>query len=167
MVESIEHKYSTQSEMESIMGTEALMNFSDDLGDRTAETDVVDNSVIDATDEVNFYLEKHYDPVDMVNNRWVRRTATYLACFFITARKADPGYYAEKAKELVEKLQAIASRLRQVPRLTFKEDLTPSMSNLRVSDRFITAKIRVLSEISTGGTSGKQHLNPYPGHYYI
>jgi len=152
--------YTSQAEISRIVSTDAADAFTDDIDDSTSESELWDEIRAEATDMVNYYLAAWYDESDMVANSWIRRQATWLGCFLLSQRRGDPGKYHARSEQIIDMLERISTGRKQVPRLPQKADLTPSLSNYRVDDRFYIAKIRVQPTISSGGTSGRQHMDP-------
>ena len=159
-VETLTYTYTSQAEIERLLSTAgALARVDDDL-DGSAESGVWEDVVDEATDEINFHCEHLYEPSDMANNLWVRRRATLIGAYLLSQRRGDSGLYHERYQKLIEVLELVRDGKRQIPRLPTKDDYTPAMSNLRVDHRFGSRKIRVQRTTSTGGTSGRQNLDP-------
>lgn len=156
MVETLTYKYTTQAEMERAFSTAAVTARTDD----GVLADLLDDCINEATDEINFHCERWYEPSDMVNNLWVRRTATWLACYYLSQRMGNPAQFETHIEEIKLRLEHIYSGHKQIPRLATRDDMTPAMSNLRVDDRFRVEKIRVQPTISTGGSYSKQDKDP-------
>ena len=167
-VETLTYTYTSQTEIERIWSSAAALLRTDDDQDDVAESGVWDDIVNEATDTVNLYLEKWYEPSDMAENLWVRRAATWVGAHLLSLRRGDPGNYFDRYERIIAVLQEIWEGKRQVPRLAQRADTSPAMSNLRVDQRFAVKKIRVQESISTGGTSSRQDLDSqYPwGEWY-
>ena len=88
----------------------------------------------------------------------MRRRATYIYAFLLSSREGNPSQYVRFYREAIEDLEAVMDGRLQVPSLYLKEDLSPSMSNLIVDNRYELHKQRVHQTISTGGTTGREHL---------
>lgn len=161
-VETVSYTYTSEAEINRVFSDSAVDLRVDDLTGSELTTFWTE-IVIEATDMVNFYCELYYDPVDMQDNRWIRRQATYLGCYLLSIRRGNPEQYTQQYDRVLADLQLIAEGKRQVPRLPTRGDLTPAMSNMRVDDRFTISKVRVQPSISTGGSSSNQHIDPiYP-----
>ena len=160
MVETLTHRYTTQAEIERIWSIKAAASRVDDDSDGSTESELWNDVIDEATDEVNLYAENWYDPADMVNNKWVRRQASYIGAYFLSQRRGDPGRFHQLYERIIATLEKIRDGLMQIPRLGQRENQVPSISNYRVDDRYRIAKTRVQPTISTGGTSGNQHLDP-------
>jgi len=158
-VETLDYTYTTQSEVERICGRNAALLHMDDTGEGLAETSVWDDVIDEATDTINLYCEQTYDCSAMADNKWVRRQASYLAAFFLFQRRGDPGHFHLHYERIMQNLENIRTGKMQIPRLGTREDLTPALSNYVVSDWYRVTKIRVQPSISTGKSSGRQHLD--------
>lgn len=149
--------YTTQEEMERLFGSTAIDLRTDDEAD---PSQAITDAIYDATLQINTYCQGRYDPTYMAQSQWVRRNATYLACYFLSKRRGNPEQYEGDYDRIMSQLQAVANGQIIIPNLQVRSDFTPSMSNLRVDDRFSVNKIRVESTISTGGSSGRQDVEP-------
>jgi len=166
-IETLSDVYTTREEIETIFGKRGVSSHIDDqdLGnvpydDAEQETDDIwDGIVVDATDEINIYCLNWYASADMKNNKWVRRQASYLGCYYLSIRRGDPGQYAARREEILLSLQKIANGQMQIPRLATRGDLTPGSSNYTVDDRYRINKIRVQPSISQGGTYTNEDLD--------
>lgn len=161
-------KLTSREEMERLLSFRAIQNrIDDDDGGSSTEEEVLDDFIIEASDTVYAYTQHLYNELDLAGNRWVRFRATVIACYLLSRRRGDPGLYEDLYQHNLDMLKQIKEMEMRIPRLGYKDDLTPAMSNLRVDDRFRLSKIRVESQISNGGTSGRQALSPEVwGEYY-
>jgi len=155
----LSYYYTSQAEMSRILSPDVASALVEDYSDAPSILNIWNEIREEATDLVNYYLAMWYEESDMATSSWVRRNATWLGCYLVSQRRGDPGKYHSRAEEIVAMLEQVSLGRKQVPRLPTKADLTPSLSNYTVDDRFHLAKIRVIPSISTGGTSGKQHLD--------
>jgi len=156
MPESLAYTYTTQAEMEKVVGKATFMNLVDPDGDRYEDTTIVDGLCYDATDEMNFFCAHRYDPEDMANNAWVRRTASWLGCYFATALGGNPEHFQAQAERVLQRLQLIHDGSHQIPRLALRADLTPSMSNLRIEPWHSDSPVRVTATDIVGGSYSEQ-----------
>ncbi len=166
-METVTSLYTSQAEIERYWSKRAaalhVNDFDDDevpdFDNEQFQTDVWEEIVTGATDEANFYLLRFHQAADLANNRWVRTRATWIGCYLLSLRRGDPGYYTTLYERAIGDFQRV-DETHPVPRLGLKTEFTPAMSNIRIDDRFRVAKERVEPMISTGGTSGRQHLDP-------
>lgn len=142
------------------MGIRPMIEFLDEDNDGLPDTDIVNDVIYEATDEVNLYAEEHYQPSALANNLWVRRCASYLGVYHASRRRADPGKYAKKYEYYIDLLQKILDGKMEIPRLPKRYDDTPALSNFKITDIVPVGKIRVQPEISSGGIGSRQHLMP-------
>ena len=159
MVETLTYRYTSQPEMESIFSVDGIeLRFDDDDDDALSPTelDYLDDVIDEATDEVNLYLLDRYNASDLVNNLWVRRQASYIACHRASIRRGNPDQYLRKYEEVIAQLQAVQSEELNIPRLPLAYDSRPGHSNLVVDHRYRNAKIRVDQESSSGGSYPEQ-----------
>ena len=163
-VETLTYTYTSQDEIERFLSQDGVDARTDDLANAD---DWWDDLIAMATDKVNFYCERWYDPEDMASNRWIRNHATVLGAFYLSLRRADPGIYHDLYQLYVAELEEVHSGRMQVPRLPQRGDLVPSMSNLEIDERYPHRKIRVDPTTSVGQSSGRQfparryHTEPY------
>jgi hypothetical protein len=97
----------------------------------------------------------------LVNNRWVRRTTSWIACYILSMRRGNPKQFVAKYQEALIHLLAISEGHRPIfdengNPVPVSSDLAPAHSNLAVDDRWVRRKLRVQRETSSGGQSGKQ-----------
>jgi hypothetical protein len=159
--------YTSQAEIERMWSLRAAaLHVSDydseetaPVGDIAFRAAVWDDILCAATDEVNFYLLKFHEASDLYSSRWVRTRATWIGCYLLSLRRGDPGYFKTLYDQAIAQLERI-NESNTVPRLTLNQNFTPALSNIRIDDRFRVAKERVEPTISTGGTSGRQDLDP-------
>jgi hypothetical protein len=164
---SPDYYYTSRAEIERLWSINgAALHVSDYTADETApgndaeiQQTVWDDICIAATDEVNFYLLRFYESIDLQRNSWVRTRATWIAAHLLSLRRADPGYFQDMYDKALAQLDAI-NESRPVPRMNLKQEFTPSMSNMHVDDRFRIRKIRVEPTTSVGGVSSRQDLDP-------
>lgn len=165
-VPALSYYYTSQREIESILSVEGAMLRTDDDGDNVPERggqlgETVWQDILDeASGEIDFYLSLYYASQDLAQCRLIRRWASYLGAHIASIRRGNPGLYVDKRDEIIANLEKVARGIRQLPNVPTRADLTPAMSNIRVDDRFLVTKQRVQPQISTGGVSGRQHLDP-------
>jgi len=154
------YTYTTETEVRRLISSSGADQWLEDLS--SDFSDYIIEVIEDATSTINQYLEKFYDPVDMRNNPWIRRRATYLAAYHLTKRRGDPGLYGDDYQRILAELQEANEGLIQVPGLAFTAGMLAVMQNITVDQRFIYAKSRVRQSISTD-TGGRENLSySYP-----
>lgn len=160
-VETLANTYTSEAEIQRIAygaaGADALADDLSTTDDATLWTEVVE----DATDFVNQYALRMYEAADMADNRWVRSRATWIAAHLFSQRRGNPSLFSERFEQIKQELIDVAEGRMTIPRLTPRDDFTPAMSNLTVDPHFSIQKVRVVPSISTGGSSGRQHVAYY------
>lgn len=152
MPESLTYKFTTKCEIDRIMSIPSREDYSEDDPDSltTDPDEVINDAIVQATDEVNTYCLRYYSEASLANNSYIRRIATWIACYLLTQRKGEQGRYEGQYAKAIEWLQKVHDGAMQVPRLAQKSDLVPCHSNFVIDERFSKAKIRVQNETSTG-----------------
>lgn len=159
MPETLNYVYTTEAEIQRIWSPQGVLLRTDADEDGVSDDGVITDAVYDATDTVNLYCETWYSPNDMAENQWVRRNATWIAAHLISLLRGDPGYYHARYERCIEFLERVNEGKLQIPRLPFRFDMQPAMSNLRVDQRYTTKKIRVQPSTSVGGIGSRQDLD--------
>jgi hypothetical protein len=157
-METVPYLYTTQTEIEGYWSSVAAADCMDDAVAPLLTT-IWDEICTAATDEANFYLLRYYQDADLANNRWVRTRTTWIACYLLSMRRANPAQFQTLYERAILDFSEV-NEARPVPRMLLNTHLTPAMSNIRVDDRFRVAKERVEPLISTGGLDVRQHLDP-------
>lgn len=155
MVETLTHVYTSQAEMESVFSVDGILLRMDDDGSAVIDGTEVSNlsDIFDeATDEVNIRVEQRYDPSVLVNNLWVRRAATYIACYIASIRLGNAEQYRGQRDYYIGLLERVKEHKMVIPRLPVRYNEQPGMSNLIIDHHFPKSKIRVETENSVGGT---------------
>ena len=168
---ALTYVYTTRDEIERLMSGVGVRLRVDDLIDSTdPDYDASDIGYYfqelteDATLTIDQYAEGHYDPEDLVNSRWGRIRATWSGADLLSQRRGNPALFYSRYEEIIGELQQVTFGNLVIPGLPTRADLTPAMSNLRVDERFMVRKLRVMDSISTGGTSARQdfvYIYPY------
>lgn len=164
--ETVPYIYTTEAEIQSLFGAEAVTLLTDDNQDGTGDSTLSDAACLDATDYINLYCSLRYNESDMVNNQWVRRQATYLAAYFLSMRRGNPQRYLSAYERITAVLERINRGELMIPRLPTRSDYAPGVTNYRVDDRFHVNKTRVQPTITSGTDTGDQDLDvnyPYEG----
>lgn len=159
MAETLVYLYTSQKEIERIWSPKAAAVRLDDS--RTGNTDVNlwNDIIFEATDTVNLYLQPFYNDIDLQNNLWVRRCASYIGCYLLSLHRGNPPQFKVQYERMVELLEKVQDGRMQIPRLPTNYDYTPGMSNYAIDDYYNINKVRVEPTISTGGTGGNQDID--------
>jgi len=164
MVEVLTNVYTSQAEVESIYSV-AGFDFTTD--DRTGAplTQTILEFVEDATDQINQYAGLRYLETDMVNSRWVRSRASWIAAYRFAQRRGNPAAasLADRFEEIMQELRDVRSEDIDIPRLGTSGNFIPSISNYKIDDRFRERKVRVQTNISSGGIYSEQDVARFFG----
>ena len=95
MVEVIASLYSSQSEIERLIGENGASLRADDTMDNEAESGIWDDIIAEATDTVNLYTTQ-YTPAGKASNLWVRKQASWIGAYLLTLRRGDPGLFQDR-----------------------------------------------------------------------
>ena len=152
MPESLSYLFTSEDEIKRVM----TINGADEYAGDTDNPAVIDSDdvyadvIAQATDEVNVYCLGFYDEPTLSNNSYVRRLATWIACYHLTCRKGEQERYAQQYELAVKYLERVRSGELQIPRAAQRADLAPCHSNYVIDDRFAKSKVRVQRETSSG-----------------
>lgn len=160
------YPYTSREEIGSIFSDLAVDLRADDNDDDSispAELDHITDVIEEATDEVNQYLEHRYDPVNLAENRWVRRQASWLGAYFMSRRRGNAPQFANEVALVYERLAEVRDGRKRVPRLdSDRQGHLPAMTNPRLDYRFSDSKLRRDQRTSTGGGYPNEHVD----HHY-
>ena len=138
--------YCTEAEMNLFLSANAVIDFADHDDDGSADTDVVEDAINQATETIDFYLRQRHTQAQLATSNLVNRWCTVLACRFLTQRRANgvpDSIQAEWEQEVKPMLQEVRKGLEGIPGLALREDLRPTMSNLTVDRRYQRSTVRV------------------------
>lgn len=159
MTETLAYTYTSRNEMNRIFSAVAIENRLEDLID---DAQTVLEIIEEATDWINQYCSMLYEESDLNNSRWVRSRCTWYACYLLSQRAGYPALFTDRIEKIESDLKDVFTQQVPIPRLPYRSNMAPAMSNVIVDDRFAVAKIRVHQPISPGGTSGRQDPAFYP-----
>lgn len=161
--------YTSRAEMESCFSFYGLdLRLDDDQTDgevvNPTEETFLDHCGYEATDLINQFLVSRYEPSAINTNRWVRRTASWMACYILSSRRGNPRQFVARYEEAILHLKDIHDGQRMIfdedgNPVPSRSDLSPSHSNLTVDDWYWRRKLRVQSTTSSGGTHSKQDID--------
>lgn len=153
--------YTCPTCMERLFSSTGIALRLDDGLDEPAQDQILDDCILDATDLINQYCLPIYPESELAKSRWVSRRACYLACHFLSQRRGNPAQYQSRHDEIVAELAKVQRTDLHIPRLKVRSEITPSMSNLIVDDRYFQQNIRVSQTSMVGDSYDKQHRD-YP-----
>ena len=123
----------------------------DNSGTLTAtETGYITSAISWATDRINFFLFRRYDPA-CLNDSWlVNQWAVILACYWLSSRRGNPppGSFGDLYKEAIEDLKKVHNGQFDIPNVGEREAGWPAWSNVRVDMLYQLRKLRVETRIS-------------------
>lgn len=162
MPATLQYLYTTRDKVISLTSILAASLRLDDLTDPT-EIDNMWNDILHwVTDLINQHCEGRYEYADLYTSNWVERRARVLAAHELCLRRFNQSPYMQQFNLIMGELEDILNGAKPIPGLPLRSDMTPSMTNLRLDERFVVARQRVQPSISAGGTDGHQHLDDFP-----
>lgn len=160
MVETLANTYTTEEEIVNVL-SQAGIDF--DLDDLSAplRTQAVKEFIEDATDIINQHAAIRYEETDLANSRWVHSRASWIAAWLFSQRRGNPApdSLANRYEIILDELREVRNDNLDIPRLATKSNFVPSISNFKIDDRFGVRKIRVQTQISSGGTYSEQDID--------
>lgn len=161
--------YTSKATVELLLSAEGEDDLVEDLsaGDQTT----LWTSILTETDTLfNLYLCDRYDASNLVSNHWVQEKAKWVAAYYITRRRGEPGYYARMYEEIVEQLQMIREGKLRIPAndgtmLAMSSANMPAIANMMIDDRSKNLPIRVDTLTSAGQLSGNEY--PYWHRFWV
>ncbi len=158
-VETLPYALTSLAEMRRLYGRDAVQMRASDIPSPTGpltsdEVAAIQDCIDEASDECFARIGMWHDISDEAtsNNLWLRRRATSIACYLLSMRRANPGQFTEKYERALADMDRVQRGELVIPRLPFKADLAPGMSNVSIDDRYVVRKVRVAEQISTGGS---------------
>lgn len=147
--------YCSESQVERYLSSQGVIDFADHDEDGTANVEVVNDCINQATEEMDLYLRQRYTQDILGTSKLVERWATVLAARFLCQRRGNPvpasleGEYERIANPDGGLLARIADGSRQLPGLALREDLRPTMSNVDIDRRYQRSTVRVSRQNSS------------------
>lgn len=162
MVATLTYLYTTQAKVEDLVSLLAANLRLDDLTDPVKKASMWTDILHWVTDLINQHCEGRYEYADLATSNWVERRARVLAAHELCLRRYNQSPYMTQYNLIMEELESILDGTKPVPGLPLRSDMTPSMSNIRLDERFIVSRQRVQPTTSAGGTDGHQFLDDFP-----
>lgn len=122
-----------------------MVSFADHDQSQSSDTDVVEDAINEASQELELYLRPKYDQAGLTSSALVTRWCTTLATYFLCHRRGcePPASLVTAVEYIREKLQKIHDCEMQLPGVSFASAQGPAFSNLTVDRRYIRSKVRV------------------------
>ena len=151
--------YCTKSDISALWDPADLLASVDDDASGTyspTEDGYITRAIERAAGRMNAYLEQRYKLADLAANAWCRDANAAIAAYLLSIRRGDPApaplqlQYDAYMSDLYE----ISRGLLGVPEAPPSLEMIPTVSNFRIDPRQSRAKVRRVSEISSGSPPG-------------
>lgn len=148
----------TVAEVKRKVGDDVVLAWADHDEDHVNDTDVIEDAINQATEELLLYLGQRYSDAGLAGSTIVNRWCVTLACYFLsTSRGNSPSEWLEaEFQRLMEKLPKVQNGTQPLPGVSLSQNLMPTMSNLTIDQRWRHSKIRVTPNSSVPPTTLSQ-----------
>lgn len=150
--------YCTENDLSRLLSSVGLDSFSDNDGDGEKDSDVINDCLEQAAEEIDMRLHERYTSEDLATSSIINRWATQLAAYFLCIRRGNPvpeSFHLEVERILTSQDSAL-NRIKQgkdmLPGLAPQRGFAPSFSNLQI-DRRYGAPIKVQHSSDRSNTS--------------
>lgn len=148
--------FTSEAEIVEVMGEAGIAMRMDDVDPEDYDT-TLNRIMADATDTVKLYLSGRYSVADLDASDFIHRRCTFIACYYISRRRGNPGQFREMYEEARGDLEEIRDGDLILPDTPVSSDMTPALSNFTMDARF-RQPMRVRTELSTGNTAGADFI---------
>lgn len=150
----------SQAQMERIYSDTAVDVRSDDVAAGDTTTDLFNEIINFASTTIFSYTLSHYLSADLVNVRWVSMRAAYLACYYLSRRRADAPQFVDEVRRIIEELELVRDGKLMIPDdngfpVPQNAATIPAISSFRIDDRYLVNKQRVVKSQSTEPYAGQ------------
>lgn len=147
--------FTTSTEIGRKIGTQGMTDLADHDGNGIADTDVIDDAVNQATEEISLTAGQRYATANLAASNLIRRWATTLACCFMFTNRGNPVPMSLQAEfdRIMDRLEQLRSGSMTLTGVALIGDLRPCMSNRTVDRRYATRTVRVQKRNSTDAPS--------------
>lgn len=158
-IDLIPYALTSVAQVERIYSTAAVEVRTDDEIDPAANLGMI-HEIINFSSETMFaYLLSFYNISDLLTVGWVNRRCAYIACYYLSRRRADAPQFVDEVKRIIEELELVRDAKIMIPGddgLPVPQTAAriPAISSYRIDDRYLINKQRVV---------GSQSTEPYPG----
>ena len=127
------------------MSTTATDDFADHDADGSADTDVIEDCINEATDTIDLYARQQHTQAQLATSTLITRWCVVMSARFLQERRMNvvSDSVAVQWDRILENLQKVADNLLQLPGLAKRDDMRPTWSNVKIDRRFKHSKIRV------------------------
>ena len=149
------YAYTNRSWMESLLSIDGVSLRTDDDGDGALNAResayLMDQAINVATERVNGYLIKRYNPVDLVTSYEVWDWTTLFACRWLCHRRGNPIPESTQLlyDEALEALKEVRSGKRDIANAAPADEEFPVYSNMELDPRYWLRKLRVQRGVSS------------------
>lgn len=153
--------YCTKADIQRLFSTCGVASYADHH-DATDPVDVVEDCILQASEELEMYLRGKFEPASLAQSGLVTRWCTTMACYFLTLRRGNepPQSLIDEFNRITGVLEKILSGTATLPGVAQRAGQQMTMSNLRVNRRFATQKIRAIADTSSNTPSAvDRHLD--------
>jgi hypothetical protein len=147
--------YCTRADVESAWNPASVLDAADDDNNGSlsaGEEAHITRAIERAAGTMNAVLEVRYDLADLVESEWCRDCNAGLAAYLLATRSGDaaPDALAAEFDRYLDALAGIRDGILVVPEVDESDRHGPTVSNFRIDLRERRAKVRRVSETSTG-----------------
>ena len=137
--------YCSIPELQRFMSSDATTDFADHDADGTADTDVIEDCINQATDEIDLYARQQHTQAQLATSSLINKWCIVMSARFLQERRMNgvSNSVAVQWDRITENLQMVAENRLQLPGLAKRDDMRPTWSNLKIDRRFRHSKIRV------------------------
>ena len=123
----------------------AVIDFADHDASGAADTDVVEDCINQATEEIDLYARQQYTQTVLATSTLITRWCVVMSARFLAQRRGNtvPDSIEVEWQRIIEHLEAISLNTRQLPGLAKRDDLRPTWSNLKIDRRYRYSTVRV------------------------
>jgi phage gp36-like protein len=164
--------YCTEAELQRFMSTNASIDFADHDDDNAADTDVINDCINQATEEIDMWATERYAQAQLSSSNLVSRWCVVMAARFLCQRRMNsvPSSLEEEFQRLTDLkdgiLPHIATGGLNIPGINVRDDKPVTWSNLIVDRRRNFSTIRRTSGNSSNAPSKLSRDNLSGSSYY-
>lgn len=147
--------YCTEAELNRFLSANGVIDFADHDDDNVADVGVVDDSINQATEEIDVWARQRHTQAQLQTSTLINRWCVVIAARFLCHRRGNvvPDTIEREWERLADPETGLLVKLSQgrvqLPGIALRDDLRPTWSNLKVDRRFRHSKIRVTSSNSS------------------
>lgn len=137
--------YCELEDLQRFMTTQGVTDWADHDADGMADTDIVEDCINQATEEIDLYARQRYTQAVLSTSTLINRWCMVMATRFLCHRRGNspPASVEVEWERISQHLEDISQGKKQLPGMALRDDLRPTMSNLKIDRRFRHSKIRV------------------------